>query len=95
MFRDESHDERHKGKSLFSTAARLLEKKYTIDLLSSSLSVSLYILSRLARLFTKIPTMLVINSLATRRKMFSMGPKTQRNLSFSSKTIEKSIPAAA
>jgi hypothetical protein len=30
-----------------------------------------------------------VNRLATRTKMFTMGPKTQRNLSFSSKTIEK------
>ena len=33
------------------------------------------------------------NSLATRTKMFTMGPKTQRNLFFSSKTIEKCILA--
>ena len=32
-------------------------------------------------------------SIATRTKLFTMGPKTQRNLFFSGKTVEKSIPA--
>ena len=43
-------------------------------------------------LYFSIPKMNV-NRLATRTKMFTMGPKTQRNLFFSSKTIEKSILA--
>ena len=93
MFRDVSN-KRYKGNSI-SRQQQNYWKKYTSD----SGCRQYPFLNKMLHFFgvDVCPPRSIrctkFNSLATRTKMFTMGPKTQRNLFFSSKTIEKSILA--